>query len=167
MNPGSKSWPASVPRRLLFPAVRSGARTAQIGRAAVFFQKNPRTLVNQPAVQASSQFCFQKSPRTLPKSTLSLFPSSSSREKKNAAPPPPPPPSPHRPPCPRMSRPAASPLASFLRSTSPPPVPQPGAWRASRKKDGAAEQGRGDGRWRRHLAGVLGEEEPVSTPPRP
>ncbi|CAD6250123.1 unnamed protein product [Miscanthus lutarioriparius] len=59
-----------------------------------------------------------------------------------------------------MSRPAASPLASFLRSTSPPPVPQPGAWRASRKKDGAAEQGRGDGRWRRHLAGVLGEEEP-------
>jgi len=36
MNPGCKSWPASVPRRLLFPAVRSGARTAQIGRAAVY-----------------------------------------------------------------------------------------------------------------------------------
>ena len=45
MNPASKSWPASVPRRVLFPAVRSGARTAQIGRAVVFLQKNPRTLV--------------------------------------------------------------------------------------------------------------------------
>jgi len=38
----------------------------------------------------------------------------------------------------------ASRLASFLRSTSPPPVPQLGAWWASRK-EGAAEQGRGDG----------------------
>ena len=45
MNPASKSWPASVPRRLLFLAVRSGARTVQIGRAAVFLQKTPRTLV--------------------------------------------------------------------------------------------------------------------------
>ena len=41
MNPASKSWPASVPRRVLFEAVQSGARTAQIGRAAVIFQKNP------------------------------------------------------------------------------------------------------------------------------
>jgi len=30
-----------VPRRVLFEAVQSGARTAQIGRAAVIFQKNP------------------------------------------------------------------------------------------------------------------------------
>ena len=62
MNPASKSWPASVPRRLLFPAVRSGARTAQIGRAAVFFQKNPRTLVESTRSPGLLSVFFPKKP---------------------------------------------------------------------------------------------------------
>ena len=41
MNPASKPRPASVPRHWLFAAVRSGARTAQIGPAAVIFRKTP------------------------------------------------------------------------------------------------------------------------------
>jgi len=51
---------------------------------------------------------------------------------------------PHRPPRSRMP-PAASLLPSFHRSASPPPVPPPGAWRPSRKEEGSAEGGRGDG----------------------
>jgi len=45
MNPAPKPRTASMPRHLLFEAVRSGAWTAQIGRAEVFLQKIPRTLV--------------------------------------------------------------------------------------------------------------------------
>ena len=61
MNPASKSWPASVPRRLFFPAVRSGAWTAQIGRAAVFFQKHPQYLVESTrSPSLLSDFFFKK-----------------------------------------------------------------------------------------------------------
>jgi len=45
MNPAPKPRPDSVPRHRIFAAVRSGARTAQIGRAALFLQKKPRSLV--------------------------------------------------------------------------------------------------------------------------
>ena len=80
MKPAPKPRPASVPRRQPFPAVRLGARTAQIGRSAVIFEKNPRTLVESTLVQASSQVFLQKSPpaEVYPKSpSLAQFPVSS------------------------------------------------------------------------------------------
>ena len=41
MKPAPKPRADSVPRHQLFAAVRSGARTAQIGRSAVILQKTP------------------------------------------------------------------------------------------------------------------------------
>ena len=62
MNPASKSWPASVPRRLFFSAVRSGAWTAQIGQAAVFLQKHPRALVESTRSPSLLSVLFSKKP---------------------------------------------------------------------------------------------------------
>ena len=59
------------PRRRLFVAVRSAARTAQIGRAAVIFRKNPSLFVDQPAIQSLSQDILQETPQIFLKSTRS------------------------------------------------------------------------------------------------
>ena len=64
MNPAPKPRPDSVPRRPLFTAVRSGAWTAQIGRAAVFFTKNPSNFSRiNPQSRAPLSF-FSKKPST-------------------------------------------------------------------------------------------------------
>ena len=57
MKPAPKPRPDSVPRHRLFAAVRSGARTAQIGRAAVILRKTPLTVRKSTrATEALSEY---------------------------------------------------------------------------------------------------------------
>ena len=57
MKLAPKPRPDSVPRHRLFAAVRSGARTAQIGRAAVILRKTPLTVRKSTrATEALSEY---------------------------------------------------------------------------------------------------------------
>jgi len=57
MKPAPKPRPTSVPRHGLFVVVRSGARTAQIGRSAVILRKPPSIFRKSPrAPEALSKY---------------------------------------------------------------------------------------------------------------
>ena len=60
MKPAPKPRPDSVPRHRLFVAVRSGARTGQIGRSAVILRKTPSTFWKSTRLQRPSQNILQK-----------------------------------------------------------------------------------------------------------
>ena len=59
------------PRRRLFAAVRSAARTAQIGRAAVVLRKTPLSFRKSTRAPDVLSEYFTKTPRIISKSTLS------------------------------------------------------------------------------------------------